>query len=144
MAVRIKAVELWRTEVPNKPGTLAAALTPLADAGADLRVVMGYRFPGREKKAAIEVFPVKGRKTAAAAQSAGLEPSGIATLLIEGDNEPGLGRAVAEALAGAQINIGFFMAQVIGTQYSAVAGFESNEDSKKAAAIIKKAVGRKK
>lgn len=143
MAVSIKAVELWRSEVANKPGTLAAALTPLAEAGADLRVVMGYRFSGRSK-AAIEVFPVKGKKAEAAARAAGLARSGIPTLLIEGDNEPGLGSVVAQALADAGINLAFFMGNVIGAHYSALAAFESQEDQHKAQALIRKAAGRKK
>jgi ACT domain-containing protein len=42
MAVSVKKVTLWRTEVENKPGTLAKILAPLAEAGADLQVVMGY------------------------------------------------------------------------------------------------------
>ena len=43
MAVLIKKIELWRSEVPNQAGTLANILGPLATSGADLRVVMGYR-----------------------------------------------------------------------------------------------------
>ena len=137
MAVTIKNVELWRSEVANTPGTLAATLTPLADAGADLRVVMGYRYPGKEKKAAIEVFPVKGKKSVAAAESAGLKASGIPTLVIEGDNEAGLGRSIAQALADAGVNVSFFMAQVVGDRYSAIAGFESQDDARNAAALIR-------
>ena len=41
MAVSIKKVTLWRTEVQNKPGALSGVLGPLAEAGADLQVVMG-------------------------------------------------------------------------------------------------------
>ena len=32
MAVTIKKVTLWRTEVDNKPGALSTVLTPLAEA----------------------------------------------------------------------------------------------------------------
>lgn len=145
MAVTIKRIELWRSEVPNQAGTLANILGPLASAGADLRVVMGYRFPGNESKAAIEVFPIKSKKQVAAAEAAGLAVSSIPTLLIEGDNQPGLGSIIAQALSGAGINIGFFMAQVIGDRYSAIAGFEKAEDAGEAVLLIKKAVsGRKK
>src|SRR5437879_3595190 len=44
MAVTVKKVTLWRSEVENKTGVLANALEPLAKAGADLQVVMGYRY----------------------------------------------------------------------------------------------------
>ena len=46
--------------------------------------------------------------------------------------------AHTQALADAKINLDFFVAQVIGRRYSAVIGFESNDDAKKAAALIKK------
>jgi len=37
------------------------------------------------------------------------------------------------------INIAFFVAQVIGKKFSAVIGFETADDAKKAAPLIKKA-----
>ena len=49
------------------------ALAPLADAGADLQVVMGYRYPNDQRKSAVEVAPVSGKKVSAAAQRAGLD-----------------------------------------------------------------------
>jgi hypothetical protein len=67
MAVTVKKITLWRAEVANRPGILARALEPFAGAGTDLQVVMGYRFPGNESKAAIELCPVTGKKNAAAA-----------------------------------------------------------------------------
>jgi len=54
---------------------LAAVLEPLAKAGANLRVVMGYSM-GDSGRAAIEVFPVSGKRAVAAACSAGLSASG--------------------------------------------------------------------
>lgn len=77
MAVTVKKIALWRSEVENRPGVLAHTLEPLASAGADLQVIMGYRYPGNESKAAIELYPVSGKKSAAAAQAAGLSSSPI-------------------------------------------------------------------
>ena len=45
MAVTVKRIGLWRSEVANEPGALARTLEPLAASRASLRVVMGYRFP---------------------------------------------------------------------------------------------------
>jgi hypothetical protein len=140
----VKSITLWRKEVENQPGTLAATLEPLAKGGADLQVVMGYRFPGSERMAAIEVYPVAGRTAAKEAQAAELEKSSIPTLLVEGDNRSGLGHAIAHSLNEAGINMAFLMAQVIGRRYSAVVGFESAEDAKKAATLIKRAAGAQK
>jgi hypothetical protein len=140
MALSVKKITIWRGEVENKPGTLGKVLAPLAGAGADLQVVMGYHFHGTGgKQAAIEVYPVSGRKATAAAKEARLAASSIPTLLVEGDNHPGLGAAVAEAIADAGINIGFLVAQVIGKKFSAVIGFEDEAASRQASTIIKKA-----
>jgi hypothetical protein len=100
--------------------------------------MMGYRYPGNKAKAAIELYPVAGRKLVTTAEAAGLKASAISTLLVQGDNKPGLGHAIAQAVADAKINLDFFVAQVIGRRYSAVIGFESDDDARKAAALIKK------
>jgi hypothetical protein len=142
MAVTVKRVTLWRSEVENQPGELARALEPIARAGTDLRVVMGYRYPGNETKAAIEVYPIIGRKAATAAQAGGLSASSIPTLHVEGDNRPGLGYAIAKALADGGINIGFQVAQVIGRRFAAVFGFETDAAARRAATLIKRAAGK--
>jgi len=139
MGVTVKQITLWRSEVANRPGALAGMLGPLAEAGGNLKVVMGYRLPGDENRAAIEVYPVTGRKVTAAARSVGLSDSGIPTLLVDGDDRPGLGAAIARGVAEAGINMIFLMAQVVGRRYSAIIGFDSAADAKKAAALIKKA-----
>ena len=140
MAVSIKKVTLWRTEVENKPGTLSNVLAPLAEAGADLQIVMGYRCHGAANKAMVELCPVSGKKAAAAAGKAGLAAAAIPTLLIQGDNRPGLGHAIALAVAEAGINVAFVVAQVVGAQFSAVMGFDDEAASKQATALIKKAI----
>jgi hypothetical protein len=139
MAVTVKKTVLWRKEIDNRPGILASTLAPLAEAGADLQVVMGYRYPGETDKAAIELHPVSGRKSSAAAKTAGLAPSPIPALLVQGDNRRGLGHALAKAIGDAGINLSFVMAQVVGRRYSAMFGFENEADAAKAAALIKKA-----
>jgi|SRR5271157_683410 len=144
MPVTVKKITLWRAEVDNQPGTLASIVGPLAEAGADLKVVMGYRIHASGGKAAIEVCPIAGKKLTAAAQAAGLSASTIPTLLVEGDDKPGLGYAMAQAVAGAGINFAFFVAQVIGRKYSVVVGFETEEAARKAVPIIKKATAGKK
>ena len=106
MAVTVKRITLWRADVDNQPGVLARALEPLAQAGADLRLVMGFRLPHTPERAAIELYPVSGKRATAAAAQAGLaESRDIPCLLVEGDNRPGLGAAMARGLADARINI---------------------------------------
>jgi len=139
MAVTVKRITLWRSEVENKPGALARTLRPLAHAGANLQLIMGYGIPGDATRAAIELFPVSGRKSQEAARAAGLSPASIPTLLAIGDDRPGLGSAIADAIAGEGINLSFLVALVIGRKYSGIYGFETEEDARKGATLIKRA-----
>ena len=144
MPVTVKSISLWRKEVLNQAGTLAETLEPISKAGANLRVLMGYRYPGDATKAAIELYPIAGKKVTAAAAGMGLVGSQIPALLVEGDDKPGLGLAIAKAISGAGVNMTFFVAQVVGRRYSSVLGFETESDAKTAAPIIKKAAASKK
>jgi hypothetical protein len=143
MPVSVKNISLWRKEVENKTGVLAQTLEPLAKAGADLRVVMGYRYPGDESKAVVELYPISSKKSIGAAQQAGLRASSIPTLLVEGGNKPGLGCAITQAIAEAGVNLSFLVTQVIGRKYSAVIGFANGDDVKKATALIKKVTSKR-
>lgn len=144
MPVTVKSISLWRKETDNKTGLLAETLEPLAKAGANLGVVMGYRVPGKASRAVIEIYPVSGKKGASAAGEAALAASSIPTLLVEGDNKQGLALKIAQALAGAGIDVSFLIAQVAGRRYSAVIGFANQADAKKASGLIKKAARSKK
>ncbi len=139
MALTVKKITLWRTEVSHRAGMLADVLEPLAAAGANLRVVMGYVFPAGPEGAAIEVFPIAGKKATRAATAAGLSPSPIACVLVEGDDRPGLGAAMARAIAAAGISISFLMAGSLGRKFSAIFGFESAGDAAIATKAIKSA-----
>jgi hypothetical protein len=140
MAVSIRKITLWRTEVVHRPGALADLLEPLSQAGTDLQIVMGYRVPNRKERAVIEVAPVGTRKAARAAEKVGLGPGGAPTLLVLGDNRPGLANRIARALAESGVNIAFLVAQVVGRRYSAVFGFENEADLDKAVDRIRAAV----
>ena len=139
MAVTVKKITLWRKEVAHEAGTLASVLEPLAEAGTNLRLVMGYAIPGECSRAAVEVFPVTGQKAMRTARAAGLSASPIACLLVEGDDRAGLGAAMARAVAAAGVNISFMMAETVGRKFSAVFGFQSDADAATASKAIKSA-----
>ena len=143
MAVTVKSISLWRKEAENKTGLLAQTLEPLAKAGANLSVVMGYRLPGNESKGAIEIYPVSGRKMVAAATGVGLTDAAIPTILVDGDNKPGLAHQITQSVADAGVDLSFFVAQAVGRRYSAVIGFANAADAKRTASLIKKAAGTK-
>jgi len=139
MTVTVKKVVLWRKEVDNKPGTLAGTLAPLAQAGGNLRVVMGYALPGESRRSVIEVFPVTGKRATAAASAVGLAASPLPCLLVEGDDQPGLGSRMARAVAEQGVNLAFLVAETVGRRFSAVFGFESDGDAARATQAIKAA-----
>jgi hypothetical protein len=144
MPVQVKRITLWWKELENRTGSLASTLEPVAKAGADLEIVMGYCYPGDRAKAAVEVYPVANKKATTAAQSAGLAASAIPAVLVQGDNRAGLGHAITRAVADAGVNLDFLVAQVVGRKFSAVLGFENDADANKATALIKKAAAKKK
>jgi len=139
MATTVKRITLWRGDLPNEPGALAAALRPLSEAGVALTVAMAYKVPGDHTKAVVELYPIAGRKAQNAARAGGLSPSEIPTLLVEGDDRPGLGASLAQAVAARGINMSFLVTQVVGRKYVSVFGFDSDADAKAAAAILRKA-----
>lgn len=143
MNVRIRQVTLWRTEVRNEPGRVAAALEPLAHARTDLKVVMAQTRPGDPKRATIEIYPGSARKAKIAARAAGFSASPTPVLLVEGDNRPGLAYAIANTIAWAGINLSFFRAEVAGRRYLALLGFRTDADARASASLIRKVAARR-
>ncbi|HVT43259.1 MAG TPA: hypothetical protein VMT00_02610 [Thermoanaerobaculia bacterium] len=143
MKVKVKEITIWRGEFDDRPGKLAEILAPLADAGADLSVVMGYKYPAKAGKAAFEVYPINGRKEKKAAKSAGLTEATLPALLVEGADRAGLGYDIARAIADRGIDMTFLVTQVIGRKYSAIFGFETKDGMRVAAAAIKRASSKK-
>jgi hypothetical protein len=139
MAITVKKAALWRGELKNRPGALAGVLEPLAAAGADLRVAMGYGLPTDSEKAVVEVFPISGKKATAAAAAAGLAAASTPCLLVEGDDRPGLGARMARAVADQGVNISFVLAESVGRRFSAVFGFASDADAERASRALRAA-----
>jgi hypothetical protein len=130
--IRVKKVVVWRTEVENRPGTMARALEPLAEQALDL--VIGY------DGAVIDIAPVIGKKARTAARSAGFKPLPTSMILIEGRNHPGVCFIATRALGDAGISMDSVVAQVVGKKYQALFGFGSDADARSAASAIKKAI----
>jgi hypothetical protein len=102
---------------------------------------MAYRRPGDGGKAAVEVCPIASKNAATAGCAAGLAAADIPALMIVDDNTPGMAYCVSRAIAAADINLAFFMAQTIGRKFSAVVGFETVDDAEKALPAIQ-SIGR--
>jgi len=138
MTLRIKRIGLWRTEVPRRPGALAEALEPLARGNADLKVVRVHATPSGADRLTVEVYAGEGKRAAGVARASGFSLVPSTTVLLQGDNRPGLAYAVADAIAWAGIGVRDLDAEVIGTRYSAILTFNSEDDAEKAVAVIRK------
>lgn len=141
MAVSVKPITVWRRSLQDRPGALAESLSPLAEGGGTVTIVMAYRIPGEPGRGIVEVFPVSGKRATAAAERAGFSSSSIPALRVEGDDAPGLGHRQARAIADAGINLDFLVAQVIGRKFSAIYGFADEDGARRAVPLIKKAGG---
>src|SRR5512138_3678937 len=106
MSIRVKKVVVWRTEVENRPGTMAGALEPLAE--QDLEVVIGGN------GAIVDIAPVVGKKATAAARRAGFKPLPTPMVLVQGKDRPGIVLAITRALGAAKISMDSVVAQVAG------------------------------
>src|SRR5260370_38000144 len=142
MPVTVKNILLWRKEVENQVGSLAHTVERVTEAGANLHVLMGYRYRGEGTKAAIELYPIAGKKVNSAASEAVLSASSIPTLLVEGDDKPRLGLAITQAIAGAGVNMSFFFAQLIGRRISSLIRCDDGKEPKVSAPGHKRAAGR--
>ena len=138
MAVRIKRIGLWRTAVPNRPGAVAEALEALAQGNADLKVVRVRGLPGGAGRHTVEVYGGESKRAAVAARAAGFSLAPATTVLLQGDDRPGLAYAIANAVAWAGLGVRDLEGEVVGTRYSAILTFNSEEDAERAVAVIRK------
>lgn len=136
MPISVKSVTIWRKEVAHRAGELAGALRPLAEAGANLQVIMAY---AEGDRGFVEVGPLSGKKVTEAATRAGFTASSKPTLLVEGNDKAGLGCKIATAIAAAGISISYDVTHVIGRKFASVYGFHTEGDARAAAGAIKKA-----
>jgi hypothetical protein len=141
MPIKITRTEIWTGDILDEPGGLAALLTPLADAGADLRCVIARRKhdrPAAPQSGVVYLTPVTGKKAHTAAYGVNLRPCPeIATLRVEGLNKQGLGRQITQAIADAGINMRGLSAFVLGKNFVAYLGFDSPADADRATTAIK-------
>lgn len=137
MAMKVEKVTFWGGEIEDKPGALAQALEPLANAGVDLHLVAAYRNPAKPGLANAWVYPIKGRKATDAAKAAGFsQVSTPVVLRVEGTNKPGIGHQMTSALAEAGINLAFVSATVVGNKFVALFGFDDEADARKAQRLL--------
>jgi hypothetical protein len=138
MAISVKKVQLLRRQLQNRPGSLAESLKPFAEGKVNLQVIMGYVYQKDRRHAEVEVLGPSSKGSASAAAKGKFEKTRhIHCLIVQGDDRPGLGYAIARALGSSRINMSFALMQVVGRRYSGVFGFETGAAATRAMKVIK-------
>jgi len=138
MGYSISKVDMWSGEISDHVGGLAAKLDPLADAGADLEVVIARRQPDRPGHGVVFLGPLKGARVQKAAAAAGLNKTAdLAALRVEGPNEAGECRRIARVLADAGLNMRGLSASVMGKKFVAFIAFDNAADAARAVSALR-------
>jgi hypothetical protein len=139
MAYSVKKVDVWAGDVADRPGGLAAAITALSSAGANLEFLIARRAPDKPGTGVVFVTPIRGAKQKAAALGAGLSLSdSLHSVRVEGPDRAGLGAKMTGALADAGINLRGVSGAAVGRRAVTYFGFDSGADADTAVRTLKK------
>ena len=139
MKFNVTRTQVWAAPMEDRPGALAEKLGALAGAGANLDFVIARRAPERPGKGVVFVTPVKGIKASRAAKAAGFAPAkSMHSVRIEGMDQPGIAARMAQTLADAGVNLRGCSGAVIGPNFVAHLALDSEQDARKALALLRK------
>jgi len=138
MKLKLSRVDVWAAEIEDKPGGLASKLLTLANAGVNLEFVISRRAE-KEGTGVVFVSPIKGAKAVRAARAAWFDKtSSLHCLRVQGPDKAGTGARITAALAEAGINLRGLSAAAVGKQFIMYIAFDSDQDIKKSAGVLKK------
>jgi|SRR5262245_35401550 len=141
MAYTVKKVDVWAGEVADRPGGLAATVSALSSAGANLEFIVARRSAEKPGTGVVFVTPVRGGKQKAAAQANGLATTdSLHSVRVEGPDRAGLGAKMTEALAAAGINLRGLSGAAIGRRAVSYLAFDSATDAATAIGVLRKAL----
>jgi len=134
----VEQEDVWVASLEDKPGALAEKLTGLAEVGADLGFVIARRAPDKPGTGVVFLTPLRGDKEVEAATELGFNvTSRLHSVRVEGRNESGAGARLTQKLGKAGINLRGLSAAALGSQYVAHLAFDTQEDVRKAIALLK-------
>jgi hypothetical protein len=138
MAYIVSKVPMWIGRIKDRVGGLAEKLDALADAGADLELVIARRQRHMPGEGVVFLGPVTGAKVQKAAKSVGLARArDLVALRVEGTNRPGEGRRLTQLLASAGLNLRGLAASVMGKKFVAFLAFDTEADASKAVRLLR-------
>ena len=137
MALDIRKIQVWSGEVPDRPGSAAAALERLAQAGADLEFVFTRPHPKKPEYTVIFLAPINGAEQMKAARESGLGPAlDVAMLCVEGENRPGIGYALMSRLAVAGVDLRGISISQVSHRFAAYLAFDNPDTATMALQVL--------
>jgi hypothetical protein len=137
MRFRLDRVHVWAGEVEDRPGGVAAKLSALAEAGANLAFVFTQRRPDKPGTGVLYVAPLTSADQIKAAKHAGLhEVHDPVVVRVSGENEAGLAHKLTRAWAKAGISFQGLTMVVTNGHFVGYAAFDTVADSNHAAEIL--------
>jgi len=131
----VEREDVWAASVDDRPGALAAKLSALTEAGADLDFIIARLAPDKPGTGVVFVTPLRADREVRAAAAVGFAvTTRLHSVRVEGPNEPGAAGRLAKAIGESGINMRGFSAAVLGTRFVAHVGVHSAEDEE---AVIK-------
>ncbi len=139
MKLGVTRAEVWASTIEDRPGGVAEKLSSLAGAGANLEFIISRRTPEKSGKGVVFVTPLKGAKQLKAAAQAGFKRTdSLHSVRVEGNDKPGLGAQMTQALAAAGINLRGFSAAAFGRHFVCYVALDTAEEAAKVTAMLKK------
>jgi hypothetical protein len=133
--VLVEREDVWAASVDDKPGALAATLSALTGAGADLDFIIVRHAPEKPGTGVVFVTPLRGDREVRAAATVGFAvTSRLHSVRVEGPNEPGVVATLSKVIADAGITMSGLSAAVLGPRFVAHIGVGSAEDEE---AVVK-------
>ncbi len=138
MELKAERVDTWAASIEDKPGSLSAKLSALANAGVNLEFVIARRTPEKSGKGVVFVTPIKGAAGSRAARQAGFaKTKSLHTVPIEGPDKPGQGARITQALAEKGLNLRGLSVAAIGNKFVTHIALDSPADAAKAVRTLK-------
>jgi hypothetical protein len=133
----VERVDVWAAGIKDQPGALAAKLSALAEAGADLDFIVSRRCADRAGEGVVFVSPLRGDEEVQAAGEVGFAAANsLHAVRVEGENRPGGGAKLLGKLGKAGLNVRGFSAAAIGKRYIAYIALDTAEDAAKAMKLL--------
>jgi hypothetical protein len=137
MNLIVEAETVWAASLEDRPGALASKLAELSEAGADLDFIIARRAPDQPGTGVVFVTPLRGDREIEAAGELGFSATNrLHSVRVEGRNEPGAAARITQQIAQAGLSLRGFSGAIIGTQFVLHLAFDSDEESRRAVALL--------